>query len=123
MTERATAMAKIFKIFRTAEWQAFADAGEFRGSPDDQRDGFIHFSYAEQVPGTLERHFTNDEAIVLAAFDEAAFGGSLKAERSRGGALFPHVYGIVMKNGLAAWARIQRGPRGFVLPDWCGGEA
>jgi len=111
----------IFKIFRVAEWQAFADTGEFRGSPDDRRDGFIHFSYPEQIPGTLENHFANDEMIVLAAFDEAAFSASLKPERSRGGALFPHVYGTVTKEGLKAWARLERGPRGFALPEWCGG--
>ena len=116
-------MSTIFKIFRPSEWQAFAESGEFRGSPDDVRDGFIHFSYADQVPGTLERHFANDEMIVLAAWDEAAFASSLKAERSRGGALFPHIYGAVTKQGLLAWARIQRGPRGFTLPEWCGGEA
>lgn len=113
----------IFKIFRIGEWQVFAESGEFRGSPDDARDGFIHFSYADQVPGTLERHFANDEVIVLAAFDETAFGASLKEERSRGGALFPHVYGTITKEGLKAWARLQRGPHGFTLPEWCGGEA
>jgi uncharacterized protein (DUF952 family) len=113
----------IFKIFRPGEWQAFADSGEFLGSPDDRRDGFIHFSYAEQVPATLERHFAKDEVIVLAAFDETIFGAALKAERSRDGALFPHVYGIATKAGLVAWARLQRGPRGFTLPEWCGGEA
>jgi uncharacterized protein (DUF952 family) len=111
----------IFKIFRPSEWQAFAESGVFTGSPDDSRDGFIHFSYAEQVPGTLERHFAGDEAIVLAAFDEAAFGAALRAERSRGGMLFPHIYGTVTKDGLLAWARLMRGPLGFTLPDWCGG--
>lgn len=113
----------IFKIFRPSEWQAFAESGVCEGSPDDARDGFIHFSYVDQVPGTLERHFANDEAIVLAAFDEEAFGALLKAERSRAGALFPHVYGAVTKTGLIAWARLRRGPRGFALPEWCGGEA
>ena len=112
----------IFKIFRPSEWQAYAETGEFSGSHDDLRDGFIHFSYADQVAGTLERHFAHEEVIVLAAFDETAFGASLKAEASRGGLLFPHVYGVVNKQGLLAWARIQRGPRGFALPEWCGGE-
>jgi uncharacterized protein (DUF952 family) len=113
----------IFKIFRMSEWQAFAESGGFAGSADDIRDGFIHFSYADQVPGTLERHFAKDEVIVLAAYDETAFGTSLKAERSRDGALFPHIYGTVTKEGLIAWARLRRGPRGFTLPEWCGGPA
>lgn len=113
----------IFKIFRPSEWHAFAESGEFAGSADDIRDGFIHFSYADQVAGTLERHFANDEMIVLVAFDEAAFGDALKAEASRGGALFPHIYGTVTKQGITAWARLQRGHRGFSLPEWCGGEA
>jgi uncharacterized protein (DUF952 family) len=111
----------IFKIFRIAEWHAFAETGRFAGSADDKRDGFVHFSYAAQVPGTIERHFARDEEIVLAQFDESVFGPSLKMERSRDETPFPHVYAVVTKEGLRAWALLRRGPRGFNLPDWCGG--
>jgi uncharacterized protein (DUF952 family) len=112
----------VFKILRPAEWRAFAETGEFAGSPDDMRDGFIHLSLAEQVAGTLEKHFASDTGIVLAAFNDDALGGALKYERSRGGALFPHLHGVLRKEHVTAWARITRGHKGFELPDWCRGE-
>ena len=65
----------------------------FTGSPVDIRDGFIHFSTATQVAETAARHFANERDLVLVAVDADALGRSLKWEPSRGGALFPHLYG------------------------------
>jgi uncharacterized protein (DUF952 family) len=82
---------KLVKIFRAAEWAAFQSTGRFDGSADDLRDGFIHLSSEEQVPGTLERHFADEAGLVLAelgVMDDAA----LRWELSRGGAAFPHLY-------------------------------
>ena len=94
-------MATIYKIFRTGEWRAFDESGSFGGSPDDLRDGFIHFSYADQVAGTLERHYGREVEVVLAAFDARSFGPELRAEPSRGAALFPHLYGALRRETLA----------------------
>jgi uncharacterized protein (DUF952 family) len=76
----------------------------FRGSPDDLRDGFIHFSTAEQTPGTFEKYFAGETGLVLVSVDTRALGSALKWEPSRGGALFPHLYGDL---GLDAvlWSR------------------
>lgn len=82
---------RIFKIFRPAEWAAFQAEGRFDGSPDDLRDGFIHLSTEEQLPGTLAKHFANETGLIVA---EVAPGDdpALRWEASRGGALFPHLY-------------------------------
>ena len=71
---------------------AACDQGMYHGSADDLRDGFIHFSTASQVPGTLERHFAGQKNLVIAAFAVASLGQSLKFEPSRKGELFPHLY-------------------------------
>ena len=83
----------IYKIMHRADWMAACDRGSYEGSPDDQRDGFIHFSTAGQVPGTLAKHYAGREGLVIAAFSSAALGDALRWEPSRGGALFPHLYG------------------------------
>lgn len=86
-------MAIIFKICRAAEWtQAVAD-GVFRGSAVDLRDGYIHFSTAAQAAETAAKHFAGQTDLVLVAVDAESFGDALKWEPSRGGALFPHLYG------------------------------
>ncbi len=82
----------IYKVCRAAEWQRATSAETYVGSDDDIRDGFIHFSTAEQLTGTLARHFKGQTDLVLISFDPAALGAKLKWEPSRGGQLFPHLY-------------------------------
>ena len=67
--------------------------GRFEGSADDARDGFIHLSAGHQVPGTLERYFAGQRDLVLLAVDPDRLGEGLRWEPSRGGELFPHLYG------------------------------
>lgn len=83
----------IYKISPRAAWQEARRRGTYHGSADDVRDGFIHMSTAEQVAATLARHFVGQTDLVLAAVDAAMLGDAVRWERSRGGALFPHVYG------------------------------
>ena len=86
-------MATIFKICPVDLWNSAVAAGVFRGSAVDIRDGFVHFSTADQVRETAARHFAGQSNLVLVAFDDAALGPGLNYEPSRGGALFPHLYG------------------------------
>ena len=85
-------MTTIYKICNRAEWRA-AEAGEvFLGTDADERDGFIHFSTAAQLPGTLAKHYAEMSDLVLVAVDAEALGLTLAWERSRGGDFFPHLY-------------------------------
>ncbi|RXF67539.1 DUF952 domain-containing protein [Hansschlegelia zhihuaiae] len=85
--------ALIYKIAPAALWAEAERQGAFSGAPVDRQDGFIHFSTAAQAPETAARHFAGQQGLVLAAVDAAALGPALKWEPSRGGALFPHLYG------------------------------
>lgn len=82
---------KIYKICRAIDWQAACQAGFYDGSHDDVRDGFIHFSTAEQIPGTLTKHFDGQTGLVIVSFEAALLGDALKWEASRGGKIFPHL--------------------------------
>jgi len=82
----------IYKIFRRPEWEALRDTGRTKGAPVDLADGFIHFSTAEQIPGTAGKHFAGAEGLMLAAVEADGLGTALIWEPSRGGALFPHLY-------------------------------
>lgn len=85
--------APIFKICRSDEWVAAVAAGYYDGSADDKRDGFIHLSSAAQLAETARKHFRGVDGLVLVAVDQRVLGASLKWEPSRGGELFPHIYG------------------------------
>lgn len=88
-----TPTTTIYKICDAGAWTAASKDGVFPGAGDDLRDGFIHFSTAGQLEETARRHFAGKPDLVLIAVDAAALGAALKWEPSRGGALFPHLYG------------------------------
>ncbi len=86
-------MPTIYKICSAELWREAERAGLFAGAPLDLADGFIHFSTAAQVGETAARHFSGAAGQVLVAVDAGALGNGLKWEPSRGGDLFPHLYG------------------------------
>ena len=86
-------MTTIYKICTASEWHEAEHAGTYRGSAVDRKAGFIHFSTAEQAAETASKWFAGQRDLVLVAVDGDALGARLKWEPSRGGALFPHLYG------------------------------
>ena len=93
-----------YKILTPLQWQAFQELGNFSGSPDDQRDGYIHLSTANQIVGTLDKHFAGQSELFILEFDTADLKPNLKWEPSRNGELFPHFYGVLQ----IAWVRNVR---------------
>ena len=85
-------MTTIYKICERTAWRLAEQIGTYRGSAADARDGFIHFSTAAQLAGTLAKHFAGRRELLLVAVDAGALGEALKWEPSRGGELFPHLY-------------------------------
>lgn len=96
----------IYKILSVADWEAAQQAGRFDGSADDRRDGFIHFSDREQVVGTAAKYFAGQSRLVLLTVDPGRLA-DLRWEKSRGDALFPHLYGPLE---LDAVGRVDRLP-------------
>ena len=107
----------IFKIADEASWRQALTDKVYRGSADDLRDGFIHFSTAAQVRATAARHFANRGDLVIAAVDGDRLGATLRWEPSRGGALFPHLYGALSTDAVVWWRPLPLGADGtHVLP-------
>lgn len=94
----------IYKITPEAPWREAEANGRFTGAPIDVADGFIHFSTAGQVRETAAKHFTGQTGLLLVAIDGSRLGAALKYEVSRGGALFPHLYGVLDMKAVL-WVR------------------
>ncbi len=102
----------IYKIVAAREWAEAERAGVFAGAGVDRADGFIHFSAAEQAPETAAKWFAGRDDLTLAAVDADALGEALRWEPSRGGALFPHLYGPLPMSAVV-WSRpLKLGPDG-----------
>ena len=102
-------VTELYKICPAPLWKEAERTGVFRGSEVDRRDGFIHFSNASQVVETAGKHFAGQSDLLLVRIDSAKLGDSLKWELSRGGQLFPHLYGDL---DLAAVTRVEPLPLG-----------
>jgi uncharacterized protein (DUF952 family) len=100
-------MTTIYKICETAQWVQAERNGEFRGSAADLADGYIHFSTAAQAAETAAKHFAGITDLVLVAVEAEDLGGALEWEPSRGGALFPHLYGT-LPAAAARWVKPLR---------------
>ena len=102
----------IYKIVAADVWAAAKNEGVFAGAPVDLADGFIHFSDAAQVRETAARHFAGQAGLLLVAFEAAALS-PLKWEASRGGALFPHLYGPLPVEAVLAVHDLPLGAGGL----------
>ena len=83
----------IYKICPASAWREAERQGVYRGSADDLRDGFIHFSTASQVAETAKKHFFGQTGLFLIAVDAGVLGESLRWETSRNDEEFSHLYG------------------------------
>jgi uncharacterized protein (DUF952 family) len=90
----------VYKALPEEAWRAACAAGAYHGVGIDVRDGYVHLSTGMQAPQTLALHFADQAMILLIEFDPADLGADLRYEPSRGGDLFPHLYGP-LPTGLA----------------------
>ena len=93
----------VTKLLRAGEWAAFQAAGEFAGSADDLRDGYIHMSPPDQLAGTASKWFAGEVGVMAVTFDTEAMGDQLRWEAARGGVLFPHLYRALRLDEVVAF--------------------
>ena len=105
-------MPLIYKICPRALWQDAERQGRFTGAPVDVADGFIHFSTAAQVAETAARHFEGQDDLLLVAVESERLGDALRYEASRGGDLFPHLYGDLPLAAVVSVEEMPLGPAG-----------
>jgi uncharacterized protein (DUF952 family) len=103
-----------YKVLTAEQMATLERDGRFDGAPVDVEDGYIHLSTAEQLTETVDKHFAGQADLHVAAVDLGSFGGSLKWEASRGGALFPHLYGPLLLETVVAYGPLERGGDGKV---------
>lgn len=93
----------IYKITTAAAFAPARISGQFEGMPIDAKDGYMHFSTAAQLSETLRLHFAGQAGLLLLAVPTADLGSDLVWEPSRGGELFPHLYGGHLKLSSVLW--------------------
>jgi uncharacterized protein (DUF952 family) len=82
----------VFHIVATDVWAAAVAVGSYR--PESlAAEGFIHFSYADQVAGTANRYYRALDGLQVLEIDPALLEVELVDEVSPAtGELYPHLY-------------------------------
>lgn len=108
----------IYRLLDAALWAEAQHSGSFVGTEHDVRDGFIHFSTAAQVAETAVKHYAGRDHLVLLRVRAESLGAALRWEPSRGGALFPHLYGPLLVSHVERVEALPLGPDGLhVFPS------
>lgn len=104
-----------YKVLTAEQMATLEHHASFAGAPVDLADGYIHLSTAEQLTETVDKHFAGQSDLHVAAVDLGSFGAGLKWEESRGGQLFPHLYGgPLLLETVIAYGPLERDASGQV---------
>jgi uncharacterized protein (DUF952 family) len=103
-----------YKVLTADELAALEHDGSFAGAPVDLADGYIHLSTADQLADTIDKHFAGQDDLQLVAVDLDALGEAVKWEPSRGGQLFPHIYGPLTLDVVLAYSPLDYEPDGSI---------
>jgi uncharacterized protein (DUF952 family) len=82
-----------YKIVAAEEWRAALAEGRYEGSAVDRADGYIHMSTQAQLAETARRHYAGQDGLMLLTVELERLDPPPVWEPSRGGELFPHLYG------------------------------
>ena len=109
MTDSARHPTTAYKVLTQPQMDALEADGTFAGAPVDLSDGYIHLSTAHQLTETVDKHFAGQEDLHVVAVDLAALGDAIRWEESRGGQLFPHIYGSdLLLETVVAYGPLER---------------
>jgi uncharacterized protein (DUF952 family) len=107
----------LFHITTRAEWESSLPPGSYVPAGYDA-DGFIHLSEREQVVRVADARFSGGRDLVLLCVEASRLRAPLRYEPGDPGSaeLFPHLYGPLNADAVAAVLPFAEGPDGFALP-------
>lgn len=99
-----------YKLVARDEWETAIATGPYGGSAVDRADGYIHLSGADTLLETARKYYAGQTGLLLLAVDLGSLGSAVVWEPSRGGALFPHIYGTLPASAV-------RSARSLIVDD------
>ncbi len=82
----------IYHVISQEEWENTVGM-ELYSPPSLQNEGFIHFSFKEQIPGVIERFYSHQVGLLVLKVAVNKIKSRLKFEMVSTAGLFPHLYG------------------------------
>lgn len=116
----------IYHITSRAHWQSAIEGGKY-SPPSLQAEGFIHCSRSEQALGVANDLFRGGSDLLLLCIDESKLSAELRweapahpapagANHTIDDSAFPHIYGELNLEAVAAVEEFREGANGFEWP-------
>jgi uncharacterized protein (DUF952 family) len=112
---RNVAGMRLFHIIDPRVWAESVQAGEYR-PPSLRTEGFVHFSFPEQVAGTANLLYRDEPDLVVVEIESDRVGVDVVVEDTVGGGgpEFPHLYAAIPTAAAVAIHPLHRDAQG----DW-----
>ena len=108
----------VYKVCDNDLWDVAKRAGKFIGAEIDLQDGYIHFSTASQLRGTLARYFAGRGDLILLKIETSQL--NIIWEFARDGDLFPHLYDYLPLDSVVGEYQLGVSPDGHhIMPKAC----
>lgn len=90
----------LYHISTESQWALDQAAGAIAPA-SLQHEGFVHCSFAEQIPGTVQKHYPARTDLIVLEIDPELLAGELVVEDSyNSGQAFPHVYAPIESSAV-----------------------
>jgi uncharacterized protein (DUF952 family) len=87
---------RLFHLVSASAWADVVRTGQNYAPASLAAEGFVHFSFAEQVAGTANRYYREVTDLVVLEIDPDRLVDPVEIEDSTGsGTAFPHVYAAI----------------------------
>ena len=111
----------IYHCAGVTDWVAAQAVGEYSISSRGRtlaQEGFVHASFASQVPGVLQRYYADvTEPLCLLVIDPSKLRVPVVAENLEGGdEHFPHIYGPILLDAVTSVIDLERDADGWRWP-------
>jgi uncharacterized protein (DUF952 family) len=82
----------IYHVISQVDWNEISESDFY--TPDSlTSEGFIHFSFKDQIPGVIERYYKDQTGLLVIKVEVNKLKSNLLLEKVSDTGLFPHLYG------------------------------
>jgi uncharacterized protein (DUF952 family) len=101
----------IYHIITPDKWSEAQAVGKYT-APSLLSEGFIHFSYLDQISGTAERYYSQIPGLLVLKVEVARLTAELKVEQAAHGGWYPHLYGALNLSAVVGYHPLRRTDKG-----------
>lgn len=101
----------IYHLIPEDEWARVSRLNEYE-PVSLVEEGFIHFSFKDQIDGVIKRYYQNIDSLFILKVDVSKIESKLKVEEVPINGKFPHLYGKLHLDSVIGFYKIQCGNDG-----------